>query len=501
MWARPATLPWLLGYEIKMAWRGRTRGSKYSAIIIVALMVLLGASLGLPLALHLRTHRVTLTPVLVLLADIGFVTLFTLFLSQTLSGSVTAFYERGDLDLLLSSPLPPWRVLTMRALAVALMPMLLFTGLLTPFVVPAALLGHPAWLAAYGMLAALGFCAAAAGLVLAMALFAAIGARRTKTVGQLLAAFCGAAILLLSQGRNFFPHTGQDAIRAMTHAGAAGAFASHSLLAWPLRAAMGEPLPFIVLLGVSVLLFAAAAYGLGARFAANAAAAIGTEAPRRNRRTAATFRGGLYRIMIVKELRLLLRDPALLSQVFLRALYILPFCFVLVRDAHSHRASAVAIAAGVLAFLASQVSATLAWIAVSAEDAPDLIAAAPLARRRAEMAKLIAALIPVAVLVSAPLIFLIVMAPLTGVIASVGVLAVSLGTGALNLWHQRPGTRAKMRQRGSGALLVTIAEIALGILGGAATGLAAYGSLWSVLLIVLFGGALVLLYEGRPQRA
>jgi ABC-2 type transport system permease protein len=116
------------------------------------------------------------------------------------------------------------------------------------------------------------------------------------------------------------------------------------------------------------------------------------------------------------------------------------------------------------------------------------------------MAKLIAALIPVAVLVSAPLIFLIVMAPLTGAIASVGVLAVSLGTGALNLWHQRPGTRAKMRQRGSGALLVTIAEIALGILGGAATGLAAYGSLWSVLLIVLFGGALVLLYEGRSKR-
>jgi ABC-2 type transport system permease protein len=118
---------------------------------------------------------------------------------------------------------------------------------------------------------------------------------------------------------------------------------------------------------------------------------------------------------------------------------------------------------------------------------------------RARLAKLAAALMPVAALVALPLFFLVAIAPLAGLAGVVGIIAVSLAVGALNLWYQRPGARNKFRQRGSGALIVTIAETAIGMLGGGATGLAAYGSLWSLLAIVIFGGVMVVAYEMRSH--
>jgi hypothetical protein len=44
---------------------------------------------------------------------------FTLMLSQTLSASSEALYERNDLDLLFSSPIGPAKVLFVRSLGVA----------------------------------------------------------------------------------------------------------------------------------------------------------------------------------------------------------------------------------------------------------------------------------------------------------------------------------------------------------------------------------------------
>jgi ABC-2 type transport system permease protein len=104
-----------------------------------------------------------------------------------------AFFERGDLDLLLSSPLPSRRVLTVRAVGIATTPFLWFAAILTIVILPLAAVGEVRWLAVYPMLAAIALLASATGVSLAMALFRLLGARRTRTVGQLIAAFIGAA--------------------------------------------------------------------------------------------------------------------------------------------------------------------------------------------------------------------------------------------------------------------------------------------------------------------
>ena len=106
--------------------------------------------------------------------------------------AVDAFYQRGDLDLLLASPVSPVRILTVRAIAIAVNPALLFWALATPFLLPAAVLGHPELLAVYPVIGAMALLATAAGLALAIFLFRVIGPRRTRTVAQVLGAVIGA---------------------------------------------------------------------------------------------------------------------------------------------------------------------------------------------------------------------------------------------------------------------------------------------------------------------
>ncbi|HEY5348070.1 MAG TPA: hypothetical protein VIJ72_07755, partial [Rhizomicrobium sp.] len=252
----PGSLPWLLGFEMKLIWRGRNRRTAYTLVIALVAILVVGGVIGLPLGYWLRHRMLGVTPLVAMIADVGFLVVFTLLLSQTLSATVMAFYQRGDLDLLLSSPVPARRILLVRCLAIVLNPLILFGALATPAVLPLAILGHPGLLGIYGMLVALAFGAAACGLILAMALFAAIGARRTKTVGQLLAAFSGASIFLLFQTRNIFPEAGRAVMLWLQGAGAARLFAFDSPLAWPARAAIGEPWPVISILFGSAFFFA-----------------------------------------------------------------------------------------------------------------------------------------------------------------------------------------------------------------------------------------------------
>ena len=101
--------PWLLAHELRLSLRAVTgrRGGRLT-LIVVAVALAFGTVVGgVPMALAIRTVPVRPTPLLILIFDLAMGAIFTLILSQTLASATTAFYERGDLDLLLSSPVPP----------------------------------------------------------------------------------------------------------------------------------------------------------------------------------------------------------------------------------------------------------------------------------------------------------------------------------------------------------------------------------------------------------
>ena len=80
------------------------------------------------------------------------------------------------------------------------------------------------------------------------------------------------------------------------------------------------------------------------------------------------------------------RDPWLLSQMMLQALYTLPVGVVLWRNGGATGAAGVAFGP-TLVVIAGQLAGSLAWIALSAEDAPDFLATAPATRGQIERGK------------------------------------------------------------------------------------------------------------------
>ena len=319
---KPASTPWLLAHELRLAWRGFRAGRGSSGPGAVIAFVVLGGFMlvgGIFLGLGLRGHDIPVVPVSIMIAGLALAVILTLMLSTTLAAAAEALYERGDLDLLFSSPLSPRKVLFVRALGLAVNAGLWFMLPAILLLTPSIVLGHAAWLGVFVVLAAAALAASGVGLLLAMALFALIGPRRTRTVAQVLAALIGAAFFLASQYRNLIGGEASESLFARIATDAQeGRIRPPPFADLPLRAALGEPLPLLACVAIGAGIFLLAARTLGRRFADAAAATQGAETRKARKGPARAFAAGAFEATVRKELRLMGRDAALQSQVLLR---------------------------------------------------------------------------------------------------------------------------------------------------------------------------------------
>jgi hypothetical protein len=187
------------------------------------------------------------------------------------------------------------------------------------------------------------------------------------------------------------------------------------------------------------------------------------------------FLAGLGSALRIKEHRLLARDPWLISQMMMQALYTVPVGIVMWR--HGGITSAPGVAFGpMLVIIAGQFSGALAWLALSAEDAPDFLMTAPATRWQIERAKLAAILEPVAITMAVPMLMLMWVAPYGAVIAIVCAAGAS-GSGALlMLWRQAPARRGMVLRRHSQSKVLALGEHWLSMLWAATDAIAAFGS-------------------------
>jgi ABC-2 type transport system permease protein len=476
---RPGSTIWLLGHELRLNWRGlmgrRRAAWRLGSFAVIGAILLIG---GFPVAWMLRDFEAPVNNLSILAADTVAVLVFSLMLSQTLAGATDALYTRGDLDLLFSSPLDPRKTLTVRFASLAASAFASFALLATPLLLPLALFGHWRWLAALPLLAALALMASGVGLALAVALFSLIGPRRTRAVAQVLAAIIGAAFFLASQSQTLLGRRTGGVAMQIAAAAADPRLRLPPLADWPLRAALGDPLPLAAMLGAGAAIFLGVTAWLSRRFADDSTSAQGADTGQRRRsgRIAGGFAAGVFAATYLKEIRLLRRDAALLAQVLLRTLYLLPATFLVLRNAGGHATYALAGGAAVIAFLAGQVASSLTWITVSAEEVPELIACAPAAATSVRNAKLLAGLTPLIAMLVIPLAVLTWLSPVTGAAASAGAAADAIAAGLINAWHPAPGKRSEFRRRRSGSILTGLALVAVSLLIAAATGLAALAS-------------------------
>ncbi len=475
--------PWLLIHELRLARRGvlSRPGMKWRAPVVVVALVIGGLAAGVPAALAIKQFGAPRTVMAEAIAAVGCLAVATLMLSQSLAAATETLYARGDLDLLLSSPIAPRGVLFAKCAGIAANAFIGFALLITPVVLPVAILADPAWLAAYAVLAALALLVTSVGLVIAIGLFRLIGPKRTRTVSQLLAVVIGASLFLAAQSRNLVGRTRFS--HWMSTLGSPGpAWATAAPLSWPLRAISGDFTLVFAALTIGCAGFAVATAWVGRRFAHHAATASGAAVGEGSRRGGeGAFAAGAFQVTFRKELRLLRRDIPLLAQVLLRVVYLAPLTFILLRNAHGHGATRLSVAVGAVAFMCGQVAGSLVWLTVSAEDAPELIGCAPASHATIRRAKLCAALAPLAALMTIPIAILVALTPLAGLAAACGCAAAALSGALIGFALQKPGKRSAFGRRGAGSLVAAVAEFVAGALVAIVSGFAV---VWPPLILI-----------------
>src|ERR1700712_2156897 len=117
-------------------------------------------------------------------------------LSQAIESVTRVFYARADLDLIMSSPVNLANVFSVRIVSISLSVTAMALLLATPFIDVRMFGGGLRWLAAYGVVIAIGLTASALAIAITLTLFHLIGPSRTRLAAQIIAAVIGAGFVI-----------------------------------------------------------------------------------------------------------------------------------------------------------------------------------------------------------------------------------------------------------------------------------------------------------------
>ncbi|MDB5046621.1 MAG: hypothetical protein JWQ08_2671 [Deinococcus sp.] len=450
--APPGSLLWLLRWQTRAALANLSARQRWSIgiglVLFSALLIFVGVTLRPDLSA--LTLNAPLAGAAVPLLALGLVVLWTMMIAAAVNAALAALFTRGDLTLLLHSPIAPRTVLASRALGVALSAGVSVALLMVPLLAAAAVLGVWRAMGLLGWWLAAAVLAACVGLWLTLGLVRTLGVQRTRTVSAVLGSLIGAAVFLAFQWPNFLRISGQgraaDRINTPPFDFLAGLrLPSDSLLALPVRAAWSEPGPLLGLLGAAALCLMLTVTALTRLFVLGAQTSQERPTARLPRPAAARplrFRTARSATLL-KEWRLIWRDPALLSRTLLQLLYLVPLLAPALRGGNI----GATVGVGVV-LLTSNLAVSLAQLTLNAEDAPDLLRSAPRSPAVLRRDKWLAASLPPLGLGVAGLALLAFRGQLGAAAIDLPLLLLGVGGSALMvLWQPLPTRRADLFRR------------------------------------------------------
>ncbi|MFZ6849248.1 hypothetical protein [Undibacterium sp. RuRC25W] len=392
------------------------------------------------------------------------VMLTTFMLSSALNRSVKALFERGDLDLLLSSPLATQTIFTVRLAAIVVGISALYALFFSPLINVGVVSGHVAWLAAYPVLFGIAMLSSSVAMLLTLGLVKLIGVKRTHTVAHLLGALTGAIIFLVSQTFSHIDTQLRQKILStvLSFLDQYHLLTANSWLWMPARAVFGEVSGAAAIFFVGLIccwlttrythhFFVRGVQQAGSTDHKNSTGGVVTT--QSSTRVQRRFYQNIWLVMLIKEWRLLFRDIELLAQICLQLLYMLPLFFVIFKQG----VQLSSVASG-LTYLAISLAGSLIWVIVSAEDMPDLLHCSPVPARQLRYAKLVAAIAPVYLLL-APVIGWLCWHDLSVAFAlSFSSLCGVLGTVLIYHWLGKSATRDRFKRRGQGNIIPVLLE-------------------------------------------
>jgi ABC-2 type transport system permease protein len=324
-------------------------------------------------------------------------------------------------------------------------------------------------------------------------LFRTIGARRTRFVAQVVAAVIGALFVIVLQAGAIMSYGSLSRFAILeSDAVVAHAPEADSLLWWPARAVLGEPAAMAAILAASLVLLIIVIVAFAPRFGEHIVAAAGaSNITARRQRPTAIRPAAPARALRRKEWILLLRDPWLASQTLMQLLYLLPPALMLWRSFASGTAGVVLLVP-VLVMAAGQLAGGLAWLAISGEDAPDLVATAPVPAGQILRAKIEAVMGAVGTVFAPFLIALALADPMSALVAALGIAIAGAAATTVQLWFRAQAKRSHFRRRQTSSRIATFAEAFSSIAWAGTAALAAAGNWFAVpaalIALAILGG-------------
>ncbi len=213
----PGSFLWLLAHDLRLGWRMFLSmfGSARRPIVVAA--VVAGT-----FALHLVAIPavVLLKPVLddpvahSRMYDPVILAVFSWMVAQSVFATTRTLFDRGDLDLLMGSPLDARQVMAAKASGIVCNTFGSAAFLLLPLAHVGVVLDGPRWLALYPVLMSMVLVATSLAMLLTISLFFLLGARRARVVTHVVGALIGGGFILAVQVMAVMPDTVQDAAAA-----------------------------------------------------------------------------------------------------------------------------------------------------------------------------------------------------------------------------------------------------------------------------------------------
>jgi ABC-2 type transport system permease protein len=418
---------------------------------------------------------------------------FCILFAAALDASTYALYARGDYDLLFSAPVPPKRIFAVRLAAIAGSTAMKMGIYGMPFINAMAIVHGPQWLMAYLVLFALVLVATTMAVLTCLALVFTIGLKRTRIAAQLAAAFAGLSVLLVVK-----PEGAETAAPGLID----WAGMVQWLFALPSQAFLGQPMAAVgVAAGAVAFLFAGAALAAGpfVESIVRAAGQSEAHAPAKAARPF-SFVTRWPRVIVRKERRLILRDPWLMSHVMMQCLYLVPGALAVFFAIGRDETAAVMIPAVVTAF-AGQIAGSITFVAISTEDAPELISVAPVESRTLFFARAAAILEVLALLIVPMALAALWYGPVIALLSLAGGAFAGFTMFAVNLWYQTASRKKDfMKRRKSSSIVVNVLEFVLiGVMASIVALLANAKIIAAGIMLVAMAMILWLLWRARPS--
>ena len=416
--------------------------------------------------------------------------------SQVISHFTRLLYSRGDLDQLLSAPMSGRVIVGAHAVAVFTEINLVVGAFVFPMANMVAWRKGPTWLLAYPVAFACALVATAGGLSITVALFKMLGPRRTRMAAQIVSAFLASALILGGQLAYLLSSPTQPTSALIRSAPLASPASLDWLILSPVRAVMGDLPSLLIWLSMGSIAFALAVVRLGPTFLRNAVRSGGLAAPQivARRKRERSFRPGAGAALRRKELKLLGRDPWLFSRALLQIFYLAPVSVIIWISQDDPSLSLVV--APILVIVLSHLAGIMAWLTVLSEDAPELVATAPVSSDKVLRSKLAAVAIPLCFILSGPALGLFWFEPWDAVVTVIFCAAACVSTALINMWHPAPAGGESAASRQNAPKIVSLKErmLAVGWAVGCAAALTGE-EYWAYLVL----SALFFVWINRPR--